>query len=139
MNNTNGKSSLRQHVKALAQRDCGVSYAEVTGFATAQVSSALWRLKTDGEVFAAKISHRNVRYFGTPEAARSFEAKHRQASGANGTAASYSGQHIGTAGKHQRAWWPADAPMVITEKTKVTKAAAPEQPRKTNTHTEWGG
>lgn len=139
MRNTNGHTSLRRHVKALAQRECGVAYAEVTGYATSQVTQALWRLKTEGEVFAAKLSHKSVRYFGTPEAAQAFERANRKTAASNGTAASYSGRHIGAAGRHQRAWWPADAPMVITEKTKVIKAPAPAEPTKTNTHTEWGG
>lgn len=139
MKNTNGRSSLRQHVRDLAARPGGVSYAEVTGFATSQVSSALWRLKTDGEVFAAKISHRNVSYFADPIAAKRYEAEHREKGDRNGTPMSYTGQHIGHAGKHQRAWWPADAPAVITSSTKITIAPPPPTPTKSNTYTEWGG
>ncbi len=139
MTHPNRKSSLRQHLRALAQREGGVSYAEVTGFATSQVSSALWRLKSDGEVFAAKLSHRVARYFGNEEAARRYEATHRRQASSNGTATSETGRHIGGVAKHQKAWWPSDAPMVMTEKTKVIQAPPPPQPTKTNTFTEWGG
>lgn len=133
-------SGLYAHVERLAARDCGVTTGEVTGYTAEQVSLALYRLRLKGRVFAAKLSYRSVRYFADEARAKAFEAANRRAQ-VGASASNHAGRHLNLGGtRHQRAWWDADAPMVITERTKVTIAPPPpEQPRRTNTHSEWGG
>lgn len=47
-------------------------------------------------------------------------------------------RHIVIARPRIRAWWPADAPMNITDQTVVTVAPTPERALRTNTHSKAG-
>lgn len=130
---------LYAHVEKLAHRECGVASGEVTGYPAEKVQLALYRLRLKGRVFVARISYRSVRYFGDPELAKAFEAANRKQLHQSATNSAGKRLNVGQL-KYQRAWWDVDAPMVITENTKITIAPPlPEQPRRTNTHSEWGG
>lgn len=129
---------IRAHLLMLAARPCGISVAEVSGFTAEAVSMALYRLRKLGKVHAARISHRRVRYFTDEALAAKYEKAHRRASSDAGPT-NHAGRMLSMAGKHQRAWWPPDAPMVITENTKITRAKPLPQPTRTNTHSGWGG
>lgn len=129
---------IRAHILMLASRDCGVAVAEVSGFTAEAASMTLYRLRKMGKVHAARISHRRVRYFVDEARAAAYEKANKRASSDVGPA-NHTGRMITMAGRHQRAWWPPDAPMVITENTKITRAAPLPQPTRTNTHSGWGG
>lgn len=136
--------SLREHVVRLAARPEGVAVQEVTGFAAQQVRCACWALVTAGRVFGAKKGKRNVRYFADEAAAARLEREMRRdgdAGRSEGFAAPTNTAKTPTTGgaRQMKAWWPADAPMVITEHTRITVAPSPGQPVRTNTYTEWGG
>lgn len=129
---------IRSHVLMLASRECGVSVAEVSGFTAEVASMALYRLRKLGKVHVARISHRRVRYFTDPDLAAAYEKANKRA-GSDAGPANHTGRMVTLNGKHQRAWWPPDAPMVITEHTKYTQADPLPQPTRTNTHSTWGG
>lgn len=131
-------ATIRQYVQLLASRDTGVSVSEVSGYTAKQVRAAIWLLKQAGAVHVAKLSHRNVRYFTDKQAAQAYERRHRQAA-SHAQAVNHTGKKITMIHKSQRAWWPADAPMVFTDATKITVAPSPPTPARTNTHNEWGG
>lgn len=129
---------IRAHVLMLASRPCGVSVAEVSGFTAEAVSMALYRLRKIGKVHAARLSHKKVRYFIEADVAQDYEKAHKRIS-MDAAPTNHTGRMINMSGKHQRAWWPPDAPMVITEKTRITVAQPLPQPTRTNTHSVWGG
>lgn len=128
--------NLRMLVKRLASRADGVCAAEVTGFRATQIRAAIWHLKQAGVLHAATLSHRVVRYFDDAARAAKYERLHRRAPA---TPTTTLGKRNNPAHKALRAWWPADAPMVITAETKITVAKMPELPLRTNTHSGWGG
>lgn len=128
--------NLRTHVQRLASRPSGVCSAEVTGFSATQVRAAIWHLMQAGALHRAKLAHKVVRYFTDAQLAAQYERLHRRAPA---TPVTSMGQRNNPTHKSLRAWWPADAPMVITEHTKITVAKPLPQPIRTNTHSGLGG
>ena len=129
--------NLRTHVQRLATRADGVCAAEVTGFRATQIRAAIWHLVQAGALHPARLSHKVVRYFTEAQLAAQYECLHRRAPARPATTM---GERSNPTHKSlRRAWWPADAPMVITEHTRVTVAKPLPQPTRTNTHTGWGG
>ena len=128
--------NLRTHVQRLASRPDGVCVAEVTGFSATQIRAAIWHLTQAGALHRARLAHKVVRYFTDAQRAAEYERLHRRAPASPATTM---GQRNNPTHKSMRAWWPEDAPMVITEKTKITRAKPLPQPTRTNTHTGWGG
>lgn len=130
-------STLRMHCLRLAGREHGLATSEVTGYSATQVRAAVWHLKNDGVLFAARLSHKVVRYFDSQKKAHAYERHHGTGSGA---ASQADGRKLSMAPKaSQRAWWPADAPAVITSKTKITIAPPPpDWTTRSNTHSRWG-
>ena len=130
---------IREHVLMLAGRPCGVAVSEISGFTAEASSMALYRLRKIGKVYAARISHRRVRYFTDATVAAAYEKAHKSG-GSDAGPANHTGRMVTMNAKHQRAWWPADAEPVITSETKITIAPPPpEWSTRTNTHSRWGG
>lgn len=127
--------NLRTHVQRMASRSDGVCVAEVTGFRATQIRAAIWHLMQDGALHPARLSHKVVRYFADAKRAAEYERLYRRSMATPTTTRG----RAETTHKSQRAWWPADAPMVITAKTKITVVNALPQPLRTNTHSGWGG
>lgn len=128
--------NLRMLVKRLASRADGVCAAEVTGFRATQIRAAIWHLKQAGSLHPATLSHRVVRYFTDAQRTAEYERLHRRAPATPTTTLD---RRNNPSHKALRAWWPADAPMVITADTKITVAKPLPQPVRTNTHSGWGG
>ena len=131
-------STIRDYVQLLASRDTGVSVSEVNGYTAKQVRTAIWVLKQAGAVHVARLSHRSVRYFTDKQVAQAYERKHRAAT-SGGHSVNRAGKKITMIHRSQRAWWPADAPMVFTDATRITVAPPPPDPAFSNTYSDWGG
>jgi hypothetical protein len=134
---SNLKPSLSALCRRMAANPNGIGAGEVTGWATSQVRNCLSKLSCDGELHAARLKGIASRYFATPEAAADYLRAQRAVAGHCITQSGRVMQHHNS--RHSRAWWPADAPAVITEHTRITIAPPPARGLRTNTHSEWGG
>lgn len=131
------RPSLRALLRRMGNNPGGIGPGEVTGWAASQVKECCYRLVGLGELYPAKLGAKNTRYFSTAEGAAEYLRNNKPVTGACVTQSGRTMSHHTP--KHQRAWWPADAPAVETEKTIYTYGRTPPQPLRTNTYSEWGG
>jgi hypothetical protein len=112
------RDRLEQHIRRLAARPDGVARPEAIGeFSVRQVTTELQRLRLDGIIHSARLGHRTVRYFTTPERAQAWQQQHRQVA-PNVTITKPSGRI--------HAPWAPDAPERITAATLYTRGPAPQ-------------
>mgnify|MGYP006958840695 CR=1 FL=1 len=117
----------------LAARPDGVGTSEISGHTVEYVGNCLHRMLKKGQVFRGKLGHRSVRFFSTQAAAESWEARSRPPT--TRLSATASAMKLGTT-RGGKAWWPADAPMNITENTIRTYAEPLGPPVRTNTYAD---
>ena len=129
---------LRALLTEMSRRDNGVGSHDVSGYTVAYVGQTASVMVRRGQLHRGKTAHHNVRFFSTAEAARAWERSEFATASNVARNASASVTHAppGGRGKHQRAWWPADAQPVFTADTVYTYGASPGQAYRTNTHQE---
>lgn len=105
-------NTLNALIIEMAARPEGVSSKCISGMTAADLSTRCCGLVRDGRLFRGGSVKGHIRYFSTPEAARSYDAK--SPNKVNNPKPIQSGI-LAT-----RATWAKDAEVVFTDKTKVT-------------------
>ena len=124
------------HIRAAllegAKRPEGVSCEEVsiaTGEPFSRVSHTAMNLSyRNKDFFRAKISHKVVRWFDTPERALAYQAAHQKVRRIRTPEQEFS---------RYRAQWSPDTPVVTPPGVEVQRIPTPPQPLWTNTHPRW--
>jgi len=100
-----------------------------------QISNALNVLKVAGTIHSVRVSHKVCRYFFDKHDADVYATRQKTVSSPEMRV------NLGTHKKKHllrgKAPWAADAPMVITKRTKITVAKTPPAPLRTNTYMEF--
>jgi hypothetical protein len=118
------KETLTQRVQDALKRPNGVGRSDDFGARQNSVGSAIARLKLQGKAHIAKVGHKTVRWFDTPERAAAYVFNTPKPPKWGVTISG-------------RPKFDPDAPMVITPKTKYTVAPPPPRALYSNTHARW--
>lgn len=111
-------SGLRDMLRELAQHPGGVhsSNVQLSQWDTTQIGTQARKLVQMGQLFSAKLGHRDARYFSTAAARDAFVVAH--------TAKPKVWRKAPLWSAGGSAPWPADAPAVETERTIYTTCPA---------------
>lgn len=114
----NNEPGLRTVLRELAQHPGGVhsSNPALARWDSSQIGKQARQLAKLGQLFSAKITRRNARYFSTAAARDAFVERYAATERRRGARVVYEAA--------DRAPWPADAPAVITERTRFTVCPA---------------